>query len=68
MSEFELNKWWAKLPVKHKEELASKIALKYYERDEKCYYPDCTKFWILLDTDIKQTVHDSYVKQSKDYK
>ncbi len=59
----ELDRWWASLPIAHKERIAGKAQKKVFGTVDpsKVEYPACSVWWNSLTEDHKQRIHDHCV-------
>lgn len=65
MHEQELELWWSSLAISQKERIAKKAITKAHPgtraKEEQYRYPECTRWWISLDTEHQLAIHDHCV-------
>ncbi|MCF0191308.1 MAG: hypothetical protein HUJ96_08615 [Marinilabiliaceae bacterium] len=59
----ELDTWWSSLTTVRKERIGSKIATKKLGKPTVVKYPDCTDYWLELDDENKQRIHDHCIDE-----
>ena len=66
MRDYDLEPWWASLPVSEKERIAGKALSRAGEDLSLAKYPSCTIWWNCLPDIRKQRIHDHCVQRHGD--